>query len=277
MIDLHCHILPELDDGALSVQDSIAMARQAQSDGIEAVCATPHIRHDHDVHISEIASRVADLQNALRRARVDVRILAGGELAQTAADALTAEELCGVSLGGLGALGGSHSLGGSGALGGSHSLGGSGALGRSGGWVLLEPAPGPLDDELVGVVDRLAARGVRSIVAHPERHAGVDLVQRLEGLVEHGCLIQWTADFVLRAADGDLVLHCARDGLVHLLGSDAHSSLAGRPVALAGAFERLRTVCPPAWVAWMAHEAPRAILAGEPVRPPWHARSTPPA
>jgi tyrosine-protein phosphatase YwqE len=58
VIDLHCHILPGLDDGALNLHDAIGMARQAQDDGIQAVCATPHIRHDHDVVISELADRV---------------------------------------------------------------------------------------------------------------------------------------------------------------------------------------------------------------------------
>lgn len=57
MIDLHCYILPGLDDGAGDFDDSVAMARQATADGIEAVCATPLIRHDHDVRIEELAGR----------------------------------------------------------------------------------------------------------------------------------------------------------------------------------------------------------------------------
>lgn len=239
MIDLHCHILPALDDGALSVEDSVAMARQAQADGIEAVCATPHIRHDHAVHIPEIAIRVAELQRRLDGEAVKVRILPGGEVAQTAADSLTEDELHRVSLGG------------------------------TGGWVLLEPAPGPLGDELADVVGRLAARGVSAIVVHPERHADAELERRLRAFIDSGCLIQWTAEFVARAKPDDLVLRCARDGLVHLLASDAHSSLAGRPVALADAFARLREVCPPAWVHWMAEEAPRAIVAGQAIAAPW--------
>jgi protein-tyrosine phosphatase len=239
MIDLHCHILPRLDDGALSVEDSIAMARQAWEDGIEEVCATPHIRHDHDVRIPEIASRVASLQRALDAAGVPVRILPGGELAQTAVEALTREELHCVSLGG------------------------------AGGWVLLEPAPGPLGDELTRVVDHLAGLGARLIVAHPERHAGADLEGRLRALVAQGCLVQWTADFVVRAADDDLVMGYARDGLVHLLASDAHSSLAGRPLRLSEAFARLGEACPSEWIHWMADLAPRAIVAGKPVGTPW--------
>jgi protein-tyrosine phosphatase len=239
MIDLHCHILPELDDGSRSIGDSVAMARQAHEDGIEAVCATPHIRHDHDVHIPEIATRVASLQSTLEAEGIPVRVLPGGELAETAARALTPEELHCVSLGG------------------------------AGGWVLLESAPGPLGDGLTEIVAHLTALGARVIVAHPERHAGADLQGRLRAFVEQGCLIQWTAEFVAQAQDGDLVLSYAREGLVHLLASDAHSSLAGRPVRLAAGFDRLRDVCSGDLVEWMAETAPRAIVAGRPVTAPF--------
>jgi hypothetical protein len=100
MIDLHCHILPSLDDGALSLDDSLAMARQAEEEGIAAVCATPHIRHDHDVRIEEIAVRADALQRELSDRGIAVRILTGGELAQTEADRLTDAELRAVTLGG---------------------------------------------------------------------------------------------------------------------------------------------------------------------------------
>ncbi len=69
MIDLHCHILPALDDGALDLEDSVEMARQAEQDGIAVVCATPHIRGDHDVRIEEIAARARSLQQELHGPR----------------------------------------------------------------------------------------------------------------------------------------------------------------------------------------------------------------
>ena len=85
----------------------------------------------------------------------------------------------------------------------------------------------------LALVDELAARGVHAVLAHPERHAGADFEDRLRVLTGRGALIQWTADFVARAGAGDLVLKYASTGLVHLLGSDAHSARAGRPVRLA--------------------------------------------
>jgi protein-tyrosine phosphatase len=238
LVDVHCHILPELDDGALSLRDSVAMARQAGADGIVVVCATPHIRDDHDVHISELPARAGVLERELERQGVGVRVVLGGEVGQHAAQELTVEQLRGLSLGGNG-------------------------------WVLLEPAPGPLSVELDALVERLAAAGVRTIVAHPERHAGVDLEERLLGLVARGCLIQWTADFIAQGTGGDFVLGLARDGLVHLLGSDAHSSFGGRPVRLSGGLARLGEELPADHVRWIAEDAPWAVLRGEPVIPPW--------
>jgi len=237
VIDLHCHILPGLDDGALDMTDSVAMARQAEQDGIAVVCATPHVRHDHAVEIEEIASRVAAVQQELDEQGVSVRVTPGGELAQTEADSLTDEQL--------------------------HLV----ALGGAGGWVLLEPAPGPITSDLDDLVDRLAGKGMGCVIAHPERHAGADFEERLRELASRGCLIQWTAEFVAQGIADDLVLRMASDGLVHLLGSDAHSSLAGRPVRLASGFERLASVCTPARMIWMTDEAPQAILRAEPVTP----------
>ena len=239
MIDLHCHILPGLDDGARDLDDSVAMARQALGDGIAIVCATPHIRHDHDVQVGDIAARVTDLNLQLTERGIAVAIVPGGELAATAADELSDAHL--------------------------HLA----CLGGAGGWVLLEPAPGPIDDSLTALVARLATRGVRAIIAHPERHAGAGFEDHLRELVAHGCLIQWTAEFIAGSEPGGYVMGLAGAGLVHLLASDAHSSHIGRPVRLAAGFERLQAVRSPEQLAWMSEQAPAAILRREPVTIPW--------
>ncbi len=241
LIDLHCHILPALDDGALDLSDSVAMARQAERDGIAVVCATPHIRDDHDVRIEELPARIAVLQRELERQGVGVRIAPGAEVAERAADALSPAQLRALSLDG-------------------------------GGWILLEPAPGPIGAELGALVERLAARGARTVIAHPERHAGAAFEENLRALALRGCVIQWTADFLAQTPPDEpdaLVLRLAREGLVHVLASDAHSSHGGRPVRLSAGIERLRAVCSPEQLAWIAELAPAAILAGEPVRAPW--------
>ncbi len=237
MIDLHCHILPGVDDGALDLADSVAMATVAERDGIRVVCATPHIRDDHDVRIDELGDKVQELQHELDDRGIAVRITQGGELAQPAADALSDPHLRAVSLDGSG-------------------------------WILLEPGPGAMADELSGVVERLVARTTGVIIAHPERHAGADFEERLRSLSARGCLIQWTADFILNTdlSDPDAMMRrLVHEGLVHLLASDAHSSHGGRALRLRAAYEHLGEICPAEQLRWIAEIAPGAILRGEPV------------
>jgi protein-tyrosine phosphatase len=239
MIDLHCHILPGVDDGALDIRDSAGLARQAAGDGIEAICATPHIRHDHDVRIDEVAGRVESLNRHLRGEGIPVAVLTGGEVAETAVEDLDEEELARVALGG-------------------------------GRWVLLEPAPGPLTDSLQRRVEHLAGRGHRALIAHPERHLSEDMYERIARLVELGALVQATADFFLREETAAGMLSLAEAGLVHVLSSDAHSSHGGRPAKMSMAFDRLSAVEPPAsHLEWMRETAPRAIVTGEELAVPF--------
>jgi protein-tyrosine phosphatase len=240
VIDLHCHILPSLDDGAIDLEDSVAMARQAEADGIEIVCATPHIRPDHAVRIDELEDRVRAVNEELEAKRVDVRVALGGEVAEPGALGAADEDLRRVSLGGNGV------------------------------WLLIEPRPGPLGPEILATVDRLAERGFRALVAHPERHAGAGFRECLVELVERGALIQVTSALIAAGPAAPTMLELAGQGLVHLLGSDAHSSHGGRPLRMSDGLARLAEVERTApHLDWIAAEGPRAILAGEPVTPPF--------
>jgi protein-tyrosine phosphatase len=239
MIDLHCHILPGVDDGSLDLADSLAMARQAVNDGIERVCATPHIRHDHDVRIEQIAGRIEDLNRALGDEGLPVEVLQGGEVAETAVEGLSEEELGRVALG-------------------------------AGRWILLEPAAGPLGDTLIARVGHLAERGHRALIAHPERHLSADMYERIAALIAEGALVQATADFFLRERFADGMRMLAELGLVHVLSSDAHSSHGGRPLHLREAYGVLAEIDPVAsHLEWMRDEAPRAIVEGGELKLPF--------
>ena len=239
-VDLHCHILPGLDDGARDLGDAVAMAAQAQADGIAAVCATPHIRHDHDVRISELPIRRAELATAVREAGWQTRILPGAEVSVTTLEGLDDDELDALTLGG------------------------------SGRWILLEPSAGPLDQRLDTAVDILSRRGFRALIAHPERHLTTDLVERLRRLVRAGALIQATAASLTEEIARPGMLALARAGVIHVLGSDSHSSRAGRPVATRAAFDVLAAVAPTSThLEWVARTAPAAIVRGEELTPPY--------
>jgi protein-tyrosine phosphatase len=240
VIDLHSHILPALDDGAIDLDDSVAMARQAESDGIEIVCATPHIRSDHDVRVDQLEGRILAVNEELDRQGVPVRVVPGGEVADEALHEVADEKLRLVS------------------------------LGRSGVWLLIEPRPGAITGDLIDTVDRLAERNFRCVIAHPERHAGADFRARLEALVERGALIQVTAALIADGPASPVLVELAGHGLVHLLGSDAHSARAGRPVRLSEGLARLAEVqCVAPHLDWVVRDGPRAILAGKHVRPPF--------
>jgi protein-tyrosine phosphatase len=240
VIDLHSHILPGIDDGALNDADSIGMGRQADDDGVELVCATPHIRADHDVRIREIADRVERLNGVLAGEGVRARVLAGGEVAEPFVGGLTNDELREVSLGGGGT------------------------------WILLEPAAGPLGAPFVRTVAQLAQRGFRALVAHPERHFDAQSIGALTEATEHGALVQVTAAALADAAPDEAPVELARRGLLHVLASDSHSSRYGRPLRLSAGLARLReieTLSP--HLDWIAREAPRAIVSGDAVSVPF--------
>ena len=244
MVDLHSHILPGIDDGARDLADALAMARQAEDDGIQIVCATPHIRHDHDVRIAELADRSAELTVEIARLGMSVRIAPAAEVAETALDGLDDSELAACAYGG------------------------------AGGWILLEPAPGPLGDSLLGRVRGLRDRGFRVLIAHPERHLSEDLKDRLAGLIAAGALVQATAAYFEDERTRPGMLELAGAGLVHVLGSDSHSARGGRRLALSGALEALWEVdLLRAHIDWIAHEAPRAILGGHAATPPFRVRA----
>lgn len=239
-VDLHCHLLPGLDDGARDLDDAVEMARQAQADGIAAVCATPHIRHDHYVAIEQLPARLAELSTAVKAAGCYTRIVPGAEVAATALDGLDDHDLTAVALGG------------------------------SARWILLEPSPGPLDHRLQTAVLTLRAQGYRALIAHPERHLARDLTDRLGDLVELGALVQVTGAALTDEVTRPGMVELARAGVMHVLGSDAHSSRAGRPMALSGAIDVLRTIEPVCnHLSWITDAAPRAIVSGWDPRPPF--------
>lgn len=80
MIDIHCHILPGVDDGAKDMGETIEMARQAVSEGIHTIIATPHHRNEsYDNTREEILEQVALVNDMLKQEKIGLEILAGQE------------------------------------------------------------------------------------------------------------------------------------------------------------------------------------------------------
>lgn len=85
MIDIHNHILPELDDGAADSSIALAMVRQAADDGIQTVMATPHFRTSQfQVEGSRVRQAASDFNQLLRNRGIPLQVLAGQEIRVTA-------------------------------------------------------------------------------------------------------------------------------------------------------------------------------------------------
>ncbi|MFC7786752.1 tyrosine-protein phosphatase [Rossellomorea sp. GCM10028870] len=80
MIDIHSHILPGIDDGASTIYDSIDMAKQAVSEGIHTIIATPHHRNGkYDNVKSDILPLVKEVNDRLREEHINLQVLPGQE------------------------------------------------------------------------------------------------------------------------------------------------------------------------------------------------------
>lgn len=81
MIDIHCHILPGIDDGAATMEDSLAMARAAVKEGITTIIATPHHKNNQFINPkSSILTKVNDLNTVLKQENIPLTILPGQEV-----------------------------------------------------------------------------------------------------------------------------------------------------------------------------------------------------
>jgi len=198
-VDLHCHILPGLDDGAATMADTIAHARRLEAAGVHDVACTPHIKRLDfpGVDVARLASLRAEAQRAVDEHGIAVRLHGGGELAHEDALWLGADDLARIAQGPAGAR-----------------------------WLLLECPFEGLDDAVAGAVERLQDHGYGVLLAHPERAAAIaGAERRLRSLAAAGVLIQVNATSLLGrhgpAAHAGAV-RLVREGLVWCLASDGH-------------------------------------------------------
>jgi len=243
MIDLHAHLLPSLDDGPATVEESVETARAIVAEGTGTLATTPHLRDDHPaVLASELSSRTAELQGTLDEAGVSLDLVSGAEIDILRAREASPEELRLASYGGRG----------------TH--------------VLVETPYGHLPDAFEGLLFELTLAGLQILLAHPERNPSFQQdPDRLARLVQRGVLVQVTAMALAsrsrRSRSHRLALSLVDEGLAHVIASDAHALALGRPVGLAAGVAAAAEVAS-ARAEWMVTDAPAAILAGEALPPP---------
>jgi protein-tyrosine phosphatase len=239
-VDIHCHLLPGLDDGAATLEEALAMAQMAVNDGVGTIVATPHQLGSHLKTSGETIREAAlQFQQALDQRRLPLRVLPG-------ADVRIEPDL-------VRKIRGGEVL----------------TLADRRRHLLLE-----LPHEVFVPLDRLlaelASAGLVGILSHPERNQGI-LRQPgvLRPLVERGCLLQLTVGS-LTGAFGSQIQRFSESlieqGLVHFVSSDAHGTK-GRSPVLSRAFERIAELAGENAALDLCCRNPSAVVAGESVPP----------
>lgn len=236
VIDLHCHLLPGIDDGPETIAGSVALARAAAAAGEHVLVATPHVSWHYPNEPDTIARLVQEVSARLAEAEVALEVRPGAEIAMTRIVDIDPTELPRLSLGG-------------------------------GPWLLVEPPFTPLATGLDTIVLDLQRRGHRVLLAHPERCPALHRDPRMLGsLVRAGVLTSITAGSLV-GRFGETVrrfaLQLVQEEMVHNVASDAHDHL-DRPPGMA--YEIRQAGLAPL-TQWLTEEVPAAILAGDEVIP----------
>lgn len=204
MIDIHCHILPQLDDGSASLEESVKMARQAEEQGVTDIIATPHVILDAGNAPSPetVLEKVQLLNDELKRENVSVKVHPGAEVLidPNIPQFIDTNKVLTVV--------------------------------NSGKYVIIELPLGGMPSYVKSTVFELTTRGITPIIAHPERNRSIaDDPNQLFDLILMGCLSQANAGSFLgifgssSKRTAEILLE---HNMVHFIGSDAHNSTSRR-------------------------------------------------
>ncbi len=229
MIDLHCHILPGIDDGPSDISESIEMARLAAGDGITTIVATPHVK-DSIYPSSVIRESAAALNRHLCALGIPVKILSGADVNALLSPSLMKDYTIGES-----------------------------------NYILVEFPHTHLPKNAKDILFNMSLKGLFPIITHPERNPSVikkpDLFFELLHTSAH---VQITAGS-LTGEFGPDVRDCARyllrKGVVSFIATDAHSS-GWRPPILSGGLRIAAEVMGMETALQLVIGNPEAVIAG---------------
>ena len=235
MIDIHCHILAEVDDGPKSWDAAEEMCRIAVADGIEHIVATPHANERYPYDRGYLVNVVDYLR---QRVGAAPKLSLGCDFHlsyENLQDVLVRPERYTIE--------GSH-------------------------YLLVELSNYSVPVQVDECFTRLSEKGITSVITHPERNPILQgTPQRILRWVELGCAVQVTAS-ALTGAWGERVGRTAkwlleRDA-VHVLASDAHDAK-DRPPLLSAGRDAVADICDADVAKALVDDNPRAIISGLPL------------
>lgn len=213
IIDLHSHLIPGVDDGAQTIEQSIELARQAVSEGVEHMVLTPHHRNGKYINYkSDVLEAANTLQEAYNQANVNLKVYASQEIRLT--DKFLDDLYNGELL----------------------------PLDAAGKYYLIEFPSDRVPSNAKQVLQEIIDDGITPVIAHPERnHELSSNLHLLYELVQMGCLSQITTSSYSGYYSETLVANSQQmiqHNLAHILASDVHH-IKHRPMNVQAAFERL--------------------------------------
>jgi protein-tyrosine phosphatase len=205
LIDIHCHILPGIDDGPGDMKESLAMARLAVKDGIRSIVATPHCCDGvYNCQEYDIVDLCARFNKALHLEKIDLKVFPGAEVR------LTPELPLAIEQGKVMKLAGGKAC------------------------VLLELPEMFIVEGAVRTIKLLRRSGIRCIIAHPERNSLIlGKKEVLQSLIAVGAEMQitggsLTGDFDRNSRNlANLILQMP---VTSYLASDGHCSRRRKPL-----------------------------------------------
>lgn len=198
MYDMHCHILPEVDDGASSLEEAVEMVIMAKENGINAIFATPHYIEGEEYKDYSYNSVILErLNNELSSIGIDIKIYIGCEVH------LTPNILELLDKGQIGTLNNSH-------------------------YLLIELPMFDIPIYTETMIYDLKLKGITPIIAHPERNTKImENPNILYELIKKGALTQISLPSLLDLYGRDVRKAAEillKQDMIHFAGTDAHSA-----------------------------------------------------
>jgi protein-tyrosine phosphatase len=233
MIDLHCHMLPAIDDGAPEWDTALEMARIALDDGIHMTVCTPHIYPGlYENTAKGIGAAVAAFEERLRQAGLTLKLSFGADTH------LVPDLLAGLRSGRIPTLNGSR-------------------------YFLLEPPHHVAPPRLLETCFALLAAGYIPVITHPERLSWIeDHYALFQDLAYRGAWMQVTAGSLTGRFGGRACYWAERmldEGIVHLLATDAHG-VYHRPPLLAEGLQAAEHWVGPKEAMRLVEDRPQAVI-----------------
>lgn len=199
MVDLHCHILPDMDDGARDFETSLSMCRIAQKNGIKHIVATPHISclDDVDAFVEKRDAQIEKLTKKIEENGLNIKIYPGAEV-YVDDDIFFSRKLNRLTI-------------------------------NNSRYLLVEFAfEGITFPQIITYLDAVVDMGLVPVIAHPERYGYFQYnYEYINDLMRRGAIFQINAAS-LASMDGpnefELAYAMAFNGIASFIGTDAHSN-----------------------------------------------------